>query len=165
MRPSSTLSIAITASLAAAVAAAGVAVASGPGVTATGARSQTLRLVSHDTGNGFVDNAPRGDSAGDMAVFTQDLFRHGRRYGRGDVQFVETAKGATQAQDTMLISGAFRLPRGEITATGATHVGARRFKLAITGGTGAYRAARGSVTAINRPYGGVSVVHLIGVRP
>ena len=112
----------------------------------------TLRLISRDEAGSFIDNPPaatgEGDvSQGDMFVFTSRLFRGGRRVGRGHVACTITlARGERSLSQCV---GTFTLRRGQITAQGVVGQ-ADRFTGAITGGTGRYDAARGTLEVRDR---------------
>lgn len=154
---------ALAASVAAAIAAGGVAAASAGTAANTG--SETIKVVTRDQATNFVDNAPSGDSVGDIGIFDQTISRGGRPYGHGALYFVETHKAATESDDSFEATGSFILPRGEISAQGQIRAQARRVTIPITGGTGAYRDVRGYITSINNQTGSTTVLHLIGVEP
>lgn len=73
-------------------------------------------------------------------------FRRGTAEGSGAL--VETAISATR----FTISGAFAFPGGTIAAQGLITIG-RPYVFAITGGTGRYSRARGSLTLVERSEG------------
>ena len=88
-----------------------------------------------------VDNAPAGDSQGDMLVFTQKLTdARGRQRGAADAYCVRTAPGRMRE-----CQGTYVLPRGQVFVTGPDPDGVKRHALAIVGGTGAYANVRGRV--------------------
>ena len=87
---------------------------------------------------------------GDTNVITEDVYRYGKKVGTSDLQCtvvrVDLTKGlffAAQCFNTTV------LPDGQITAQGyvtSNELEKVPFKQAITGGTGAYRNARGELT-------------------
>ena len=86
---------------------------------------------------------------GDTNVITEDVYRYGKKVGTSDLQCtvvrVDAAKHffAGQCFNTTV------LPEGHITAQGyvtSDELEKTPFKQAITGGTGAYRNARGELT-------------------
>jgi len=127
--------------------AAGVALASGAAVgasDATGKRQLALTAVAADaaevaTGEGFV---------GTRFVGADDLLRHGRSVGRGvrscEVVAVEEDRPDNRAQFQCLFT--LRLSHGVLTLQAMptlTERGLEAVKAAVTGGTGAFRHARG----------------------
>jgi len=86
---------------------------------------------------------------GDTNVITEDVYRYGKKVGTSDLQCtivrVDLAKHffAAQCFNTTV------LPDGQITAQGyvtSDEIEQVPFKQAVTGGTGAYRNARGELT-------------------
>jgi hypothetical protein len=107
------------------------------------ARSQLERVQ-------LVDAAPTGASAGDMLVFTEKLFDpRGRRIGS------DAASCVRLFDESWLCTGTYRLPGGRIMVQlhqpGLT--GERTYDQAITGGTGRFAAARGTVRVAQSPSG------------
>lgn len=110
-----------------------------------------LELLAQDVTETYIDLGDPDFSQSDQFVFHNDLFRGRRLVGRdGGLCTVTrvTAKGAT----TVFCSGSNSLPGGQITVQGLIdYAPGQEFKqepysLAITGGTGEYRTARGEVT-------------------
>jgi allene oxide cyclase len=96
-----------------------------------------------------VDNPPSGDSQGDIIVFTQRLYRDSSqqdKIGSDQAYCVRTIAGKAR-----VCTAIFYLRGGTITITGpeSTEV----HSLAITGGTGTWRGARGEI--VLRPNGPV----------
>ena len=84
---------------------------------------------------------------GDSNVITEDVYRYGKKVGTSDLQCtvvrVNLPKFAAQCFNTTV------LPEGQITAQGyvtSDQVERVPFKQAVTGGTGAYKGARGELT-------------------
>lgn len=91
-----------------------------------------------------IDNPPAGFSQGDEIVVSSPLFnRAGARVGRLDVHGVITSAVLPR---NIAIQWVFTatLAKGQITAQGV-QTEEFSFKAAVTGGTGAYRNARGQV--------------------
>ena len=87
------------------------------------------------------DRDPQGDSQGDMITFTQKLFTDSSmttQIGSDEVFCVRTIVGASR-----VCTGIFSLKGGEIMITGRESLA--KHSLAITGGTGKYRNARGEI--------------------
>jgi hypothetical protein len=132
--------------------AAGGAVAAATALPATGqeATSKTLTLTSVQAKGGerAIDAPPRGDSVGDRFVFASTLRRDGALVGRmeGDCLAVDLKFEGLQCTLTAVLAD------GSITLQGASlakHIpGARapsQDVYAITGGTGAYVGAAGTM--------------------
>jgi hypothetical protein len=107
----------------------------------TGTLQLTLR--DRDTGFRFIDVHPqrRAPAVGDGAVIRGALRdQAGTRMGRLQATFVITNPRREQAQ----VSATFVLPGGRITVSGAD-TKARVDDFPVTGGTGSYTGARGTV--------------------
>jgi Dirigent-like protein len=144
------------------VAAAAIALVSllvGAAVTASGARrpakkpakTTTFTLLERSDSATFIDNPPKaareGDvSQGDMFVFTGRLSRRaggpqiGRTHGVCAITLAAGQRSQSQCTATVGLRG------GQIAAQGVTSAG-DVLTFAITGGTGRYRTARGTVTS------------------
>ncbi|MEV4920699.1 hypothetical protein AB0K47_28315 [Streptomyces tirandamycinicus] len=114
---------------------------SGRHASAAPARVQVISLTSTSTGTTVVDNGTPGPGLGDQIIITAKLFRNGRSYG------TEAAVCTRVAPATTHCVGTFSLPLGQLTwqHLKTTPVGTppRDFDVAVTGGTGLYRTARG----------------------
>jgi len=118
-------------------------------VAATGAASghghhgkgKTIRVVERATTDTTVDNAPTGDSVGDLLAFGNGLFDHRnqKKVGTDQGSCVRTVVG--QAYECSWTNS---LAKGQIVVQGP-FLDAGDSVLAITGGTGAYRNARGTM--------------------
>ncbi|MBB5939296.1 dirigent protein [Streptomyces zagrosensis] len=89
-----------------------------------------------------TDLDPAGPSLGDMSVYSGTAIRDGRRVGRGggscQVVHIDGGKLTTQCLITIEIE------RGSLTMQSLAVKGASSVDMAITGGTGLYRNARGT---------------------
>ena len=100
----------------------------------------------------MIDNGAPGPSLGDRLVFTSELFTpRGQRVGRTAadclvVRIEEDERESEQQVVQCVISA--ELAEGQITVQGLGQGLDNVF--AITGGTGAYRTARGEVRAVDR---------------
>lgn len=133
-RPLTLIVLAAAAALAVTLAAGGTGAASSGG----GKRIQVFERATTDTP---VDLPPAGDSLGDTLTFANEVFdaRSGKKVGSDQGHCVRTVVG--EAWECFWTTF---LPRGQITVEGPFYDAADS-TLAITGGTGAYRNARGTM--------------------
>jgi hypothetical protein len=101
----------------------------------------TIHVVEHATSDTVVDNAPTGDSVGDTLAFGNAIYdaSNSTAVGSDGGQCVRTVVGVSW-ECMWTIS----LKNGQITVEGP-FLDAGDSTLAITGGTGAYRKARGTM--------------------
>ena len=95
-----------------------------------------------------VDNPPEGESQGDEIALTASLFRQGQKVGRLDAHAVETEANFQLRRAAIQVTFTATLRRGQITATGVavfTPQSQAGFEAAVTGGTGNFDEAGGSV--------------------
>jgi len=129
------------------------------GITAASASSPRHKS-SHHRGDGksvqvlhltsrTVQETPEGTEApavGDQFAFSDDVFKGDRKVGiLGGVGTVVRIEGGALTVQLVVTA---QLGRGQITTQGLvtfTETGGGEFRLAITGGTGAYRTAHGEV--------------------
>ncbi len=115
---------------------------------------ETLRLVERAHDVALVDGGAPGPNLGDRLVFTADVFdEQGRRVGRdgADCVVVRIDPNALPAeQQTVECMVSMELPNGQITFQGLGQGPDNTF--AVTGGTGAYRAARGEAVVHDRVF-------------
>jgi allene oxide cyclase len=126
--------------LAAATALAVTLVSGGIGAASSGG-GKRIHVFERATTDTPVDLPPAGDSLGDTLTFANEVFdaRSGEKVGTDQGQCVRTVVGeAFECYWTTF------LPRGQITVEGPFYDAADS-TLAITGGTGAYRNARGTM--------------------
>jgi hypothetical protein len=102
----------------------------------------TLELVQleRDVNAGFVDNPPRRrETAGDVFTIRGPVRdASGRRAGRAEAVFTQTARRSSFGSATFVLSG------GQLVISGIVDGGSSD-TLAVVGGTGAYAGATGSV--------------------
>jgi allene oxide cyclase-like protein len=146
MRSRAILAGMIALALAAILGGAAIASATPPAATsASGGSAETIHLLSTNARNTDLDLGEKGLSAGDKQVGIDDLYQNGKRVGRDgiDAQILY----ATTRTITLQLAVTLSLPKGDITLRGLVteHLaaGPKPFVLALTGGTGAYRTARG----------------------
>jgi allene oxide cyclase len=101
----------------------------------------TIQVVERATSDTAVDNAPTGDSVGDTLAFGNSIYDASNTtvVGSDGGQCVRTVPG-TSFECAFTIS----LKNGQITVEGP-FLDAGDSTLAITGGTGAYRDASGTM--------------------
>jgi hypothetical protein len=109
-----------------------------------------IRLVAKAVVDEFIDMDPKGDvpTAGDLLVFSDDVYRHGKKVGFLDGTCTFTRVEATSGR--FHCPATLTLPKGQITTQGAILIPFEEdftepFYVAITGGTGAYGEAHGQV--------------------
>jgi hypothetical protein len=147
MRTSQIATLIATAGLAAG----GCMVAAQSASSATSVRhaaTQRFVLVDHTGRTEFNDVRPAGISVGDSFTFSEDVTRSGKRVGFAGGVCTETAVSARSTSQLCTITAV--LSRGQLVVSGiATYPTAGTVPpahYAITGGTGAFRTARGQLT-------------------
>lgn len=109
----------------------------------------TVRALSTNTEERFVDVGRQGFSLGDAFVFTSKLTRQGEKVGHTGVVCTITSRrrGEAQCVGTAWFRG------DQITVQGLLAGEPQTFELPITGGTGAYEGAQGTlvVTELRGP--------------
>jgi hypothetical protein len=109
--------------------------------------AEVIRLLAVVAQEEALDLGPQGESVGDQFVFSDDLFRNGKKVGISGVHCTNVRLEPDAL--TQQCVATLQLPKGQITVQGlATFPAAgevERFKLAITGGTERYRTAHGEV--------------------
>jgi allene oxide cyclase len=120
----------------------------------------TVRVVEHATTDA-VTNGTTGDDAGNILTFANDVFNgsNTRKVGTDQGSCVRTVVG-----ESWECAWTTFLPNGQITVEGP-FFDAGDSVLAITGGTGAYRNARGEMELRYRNPAGTEfdfIFHLIG---
>lgn len=130
-----------------AVAVATVAVVATAAAASGDGRRDVISFTTKQVHQSLLDNGEPGFGVDDIVVFSNDLYRRGRKIGEdgGTCTVVRVAPGG---ETTMYCAGNNSLPGGQISVAGFAAPGAP-FELAITGGTGRYRAAHGQVVGRN----------------
>ena len=132
--------------LGAALAVAALALA-GTASADTGGHAKTISLVEADKTlqPTFVDTGKPGPSAGDMAVIHDGVLRNGAPAGSYNQVCTVAALGSSPFTSESECVGSITLKDGTITMAGPFVPAKAEQSAAITGGTGAYRTARGEV--------------------
>jgi hypothetical protein len=127
------------------------------GVMAAGAASDTnsddgedgrvIHLTTKQVHQGFIDHGAPGLSVDDEFVFSNDLYQNGAKVGEDGGTCAVTRIASGEAV-TLHCVGTNSLQGGQISVQGLAAPG-EPFELAITGGTGRYRKARGQVFGEN----------------
>ena len=102
---------------------------------------RTFTVIEHATTDATTDTGAAGDSAGDILTFANDLFDAAdtAKVGTDQGYCVRTVAGsAYECTWTTFLAG------GQIVVSGPFY-DARPSTMAITGGTGRFRGARGSM--------------------
>lgn len=128
---------------------------------ASSSDAKTFALEGQQTILHVVDQAPTGDSAGDIGVLGGDLTRNRKPAGKYQGYCVQIdADNHSQCQFT------FALPEGQlviVTGYGPGINGDEVTREAIVGGTGAYAKARGYAEGRETGEGTIEeIIHLAG---
>lgn len=129
----------------------GVTVLPASGQEGGGPYRGVFSLFQHDTTQASLDLGEPGPSVGDQLVIGGDVFNHedGTLVGRS------AAHCTFSSQAELLCSGAFTVEDGQITFQDIVDISTfftnHPVDFAITGGTGPYRKARGTVTVLILP--------------
>jgi allene oxide cyclase len=112
-------------------------------------QGRTITVIEHATTDTTTDTGAKGDSVGDVLTFANDVFNAGdtAKVGTDNGYCLRTVVGAAyECNLTTLLAG------GQITVEGP-FLDAADSTLAITGGTGLYRGARGEMELHSRENG------------
>ena len=103
--------------------------------------ARTITVIEHATTDVTTDTGKRGDSVGDVLTFANTVFDAAdtKKVGTDQGYCVRVVAGSSYECNWTLI-----LPRGQIVVEGP-FFDAKDSTLAITGGTGGYAGARGSM--------------------
>ena len=143
------LSLAVAGALVLAVASITLASASSPntsGAKGDADRVQVIHLVVRAAQEAELDLGEEGFGLGDQLVFSETLFRDGKKVGvsGGACQFTFVATDSSKLLANCVAT--LSLPRGQVTVQGLLNFAEEGpFVVAITGGTGAYRTAHGQM--------------------
>ncbi|MFJ4624579.1 hypothetical protein [Streptomyces sp. NPDC088812] len=116
-----------------------------PATTAQATSAPTV--IDLAIGNDGVVQTDVGDpglSIGDEFVYADTLYRNGRRVGEDGSSCQVTRVDGERITTNCVLS--VQLPQGQITAQSLWTKGADTVRMAVTGGTGAYRGATGELT-------------------
>jgi hypothetical protein len=133
---------ALAAVLASGLTAAAVAFAGGSGGGLT--HSRTIHVVEHPITDQVIDIGATGDSPGDQLPFANPIFNGANAHRVGSDQGNCVRASAVQGRWECMWTTF--LHRGQITVEGPFLDAKATTVLAITGGTGAFRNARGQMT-------------------
>ena len=129
-----------------------------PAATAAkrGKKVTVINLTTRTAQEAELDLGTPGFSVGDRFVFSDNVFRGGRQVGvlGGECTLTRLEpnplpEGQEPTSGTFNCVATIRLPRGQLTLQGLftfSEQAGPRVQIAITGGTGAYRTARGHAT-------------------
>ena len=113
------------------------------GAASASSQTTTMHLVAHDEQfamDDLGDPSPQGPGLGDVLVMTQRLTSHGETVGLVHNSSIDVDARRNLFQST----GSVKLAHGTIEFAGLVKQ-SPHFVLAITGGTGAYRGAGGTI--------------------
>ncbi|MGW3152369.1 dirigent protein [Streptomyces sp. NPDC001177] len=117
----------------------------------TGDKEEVIRLTAVATQATSLDFPAAGPSQGDELIVAGSVLQNSTTVGTYDETCTTTRTGSGDSSTVQCVV-TLTLPKGKITVQGAfpiTSTGPGDITLAITGGTGAYRTARGYVQAVN----------------
>jgi hypothetical protein len=138
----------MTRSTIALIAVGALALSAAPADAKSHGRTITIKARSQIEHAQAVDNAPTGASPGDLLIFTEQLFdSHGKRIG-GDAATCVRLFDATS-----LCTGIYKLPGGQVMVQLLQPGPTGTYDQAITGGTGRFAGARGTVTVAQQSSG------------
>jgi hypothetical protein len=126
-------------------------------------RREVIHLFQHDTSQQRLDFGTPGPSVGDQFIFGGDIFDRagGTKLGRTGGHCVTPSPTEILCYATLTISGA------QITYQGLAELGpffsGEPTDFAVTGGTGPFRTARGTLTGRIQP-GGADALITIRLR-
>ena len=114
-----------------------------------GHHGKAITVIEHATSDTTTDTGATGDSVGDVLTFANDVFDPANAHKVGtDQGYCLRVVAGTSYECTWTTF----LPGGHVTVEGP-FFDARNSVLAITGGTGAYRNARGAMLLHSRAGG------------
>jgi hypothetical protein len=138
----------MTRSTIALIAVGALAVSAAPADAKSHGRTITIKARSQIEHAQVVDNAPTGDSPGDLVIFTEQLFdSRGKRIGS------DAATCVRLFDATSLCTGIYKLPGGQVMVQLLQPGPTGTYDQAITGGTGRFAGARGTVTVAQQSGG------------
>ncbi|MWA15050.1 allene oxide cyclase barrel-like domain-containing protein [Streptomyces sp. BA2] len=114
------------------------------------AQATSEEVINLDVGNNGVvhtDVGAHGLSVGDEYVYADKLSRGGEQIGEDGSSCQVTELRGSDVTTSCVLS--IQLPKGQLTAQSLWVKGSDTVRMAITGGTGAYRGATGELAAKN----------------
>jgi hypothetical protein len=154
--------LAVRAAGAAIIAFALLVLGSAPAAADGKGKRQNLRIIGVVNQEEFVDVGRPGPSLGDELVFSETLFERRREVGTSGGVCVVTEITPPYTVSTFHCVATLSLRRGQITLQGLVEVQGEDdpgpFRVAITGGTGAYRGASGQARIVR--LGSVTIYRL-----
>lgn len=128
----------------------------------TAGPGKTIRVIEHADTDTVIDLGAAGDSIGDLLAFGNPIYdaKNAQQIGRDEGSCIRTNPGVAWECTWTTI-----LPQGQLTVEGPFLDSGADSVLAITGGTGAYRNARGEMTLHARNLAGTAydfVFRIIG---
>jgi hypothetical protein len=125
-----------------------LALSAGPAAAKGHDHSVTIKFSSKVDQARVVDNAPTGDSPGDIVVFTEKLFN-----SRGKQIGSDAATCVRLFDPTSLCTGVYKLRGGQVMVQLVQPGPTGTYDQGVTGGTGRFAGARGTVTVHQNPSG------------
>jgi hypothetical protein len=119
----------------------GPAIGNGSGGHGGGNGGDRVRVLSTNTEEAFIDVGEPDFSLGDEFVFTSDLTKHGRSVGHTGVVCTITS---VEREESQCVGTAW-FKKGQITIQGLLAGEPERFGFPITGGSGAFEGASGTL--------------------
>jgi hypothetical protein len=112
-------------------------------------KSHLFTLTTKTIDEAQIDVGEERLSLGDSNVLTEDVYRNGKKVGTSDILCTVVRLDKVQDFFAVQCQNTTVLPEGQITTQGyvtSNEIERIPFKQAITGGTGAYKGARGELT-------------------
>ncbi|WP_143219126.1 allene oxide cyclase barrel-like domain-containing protein [Actinokineospora bangkokensis] len=122
--------------------AAGALICCVPSASAASGKQFVLQVLQDK--NTLVDVGAPGVGVGDYYVYANVLGRDGRAVGTDGSSCLVTAVDQGKVTTSCVLS--VKLPEGQLTAQSLWSTGEGVVEMAVTGGTGAYRGASGTLT-------------------
>jgi hypothetical protein len=110
-----------------------------------------LRFLSVTTSDRVVDKRPKGPSAGDRETSTSRLINAFAQLGKPRAAVVGSDRATLVLRDprTAVVDGTTRIPGGTIRFRGRLRLTSTGAVVPVVGGTGRYRAVRGTLTIVD----------------
>jgi hypothetical protein len=133
------------------VALAGAAPSQLTAAPARAAAPVVLRFLSVTTSDRVIDRLPKGPSAGDRETSTSRLINAVAQLGKPRAAIVGNDRATLVLRDarTAVVDGTTRLPGGTIRFKGLLRLTSTGAVVPVVGGTGRFRAVRGTLTIVD----------------